>query len=165
MSYSLIDANLLYQSTLSFRCIGPTEENHRCDQDITRAAMEKVELALRVYLRPGVPLTRFGIERLAKSYICEMHPHRTDVVDMVTSQWYADLLGIPRKRGEIEKLKRENAALEKTSNDLAVVETLLRARLAATERMNEKLSDIVKQLQDESKARLDIMSQIEAILA
>ena len=26
-----------------------------------------------------------------------MHPHRTDVVDMVTSQWYADLLGIPRK--------------------------------------------------------------------
>lgn len=66
---------------------------------------------------------------------------------------------------EIEKLERENAALEKTSNDLAVVETLLRARLAATERMNEKLSDIVKQLQDESKAREDIMSQIEAILA
>ena len=66
---------------------------------------------------------------------------------------------------EIEKLKRENAALEKTSNDLAAVETLLRARLAATERMNEKLSDIVKQLQDESKAREDIMSQIEAILA
>lgn len=53
MSYSLIDANLLYQSTLSFRCIGPTEDNHRCDQDITRAAMEKVELALRVYLRPA----------------------------------------------------------------------------------------------------------------
>lgn len=66
---------------------------------------------------------------------------------------------------EIEKLKRENAALEKTSNDLAVVERLLRARLAATERMNEKLSDIVKQLQDESKAREDIMSQIEAMLA
>ncbi|KEQ86178.1 hypothetical protein D6D18_10053 [Aureobasidium pullulans] len=99
MSYSLIDANLLYQSTLSFRCIGPTKDNHRCDQDITRAAMEKVELALRVYLRPGVPLTRFGIERLAKSYICEMHPHRTDIVDLVTSQWYADLLGIPRKGG------------------------------------------------------------------
>ncbi|THW16794.1 hypothetical protein D6D23_08386 [Aureobasidium pullulans] len=99
MSYSLIDANLLYQSTLSFRCIGPTEDNHRCDQDISRAAMEKVELALRVYLRPGGPLTRFGVERLAKSCICEMHPHRTDVVDMVTSQWYADLLGIPRKGG------------------------------------------------------------------
>lgn len=66
---------------------------------------------------------------------------------------------------EIEKLKRENAALEKTSNDLAVVETLLRARLAATERTNKKLSDMVKQLQDESKAREDIMSQIEAMLA
>jgi len=65
---------------------------------------------------------------------------------------------------EIEKLKRENAALEKTSNDLAVVETLLLARLAATERMDEELSDIVKQLHDESKAREDIISRIEAFL-
>ncbi|THX51683.1 hypothetical protein D6C97_03723 [Aureobasidium pullulans] len=198
MSYSLIDANLLYQSTLSFRCIGPTEDNHRCDQDITRAAMEKVELALRVYLRPGVPLTRFGVERLAKNCICEMHPNRTDVVDMVTSQWYADLLGIPRKgdvnsgddslkdpqhiaetstkepatlladvqhaKQEIEDLKREKAVLEKTSNDLSVAETRLRARLAATERTSKKLSDMVKQLQDGLKAREDTISRIEALL-
>lgn len=65
---------------------------------------------------------------------------------------------------EIEKPKRENATLKKTSNDLAVVETLLRARLAATERMNEKLSDIVKQLQDGLKAREDTISRIEALL-
>ncbi|THW71686.1 hypothetical protein D6D19_07186 [Aureobasidium pullulans] len=130
--------------------------------------MEKVELALRVYLRPGVPLTRFGIERLAKSYICEMHPHRTDIVDLVTSQWYADLLGIPRKgdhaNQEFEDLKREKAVLEKTSNDLSVAETRLRARLAATERTNKKLSDMVKQLQDGLKAREDTISRIEALL-
>ncbi|THY97141.1 hypothetical protein D6C92_03555 [Aureobasidium pullulans] len=130
--------------------------------------MEKVELALRVYLRPGVPLTRFGIERLAKSYICEMHPHRTDIVDLVTSQWYADLLGIPRKgdhaNQEFEDLKREKAVLEKTSNDLSVAETRLRARLAASERTNKKLSDMVKQLQDGLKAREDTISRIEALL-
>ncbi|CAD0057402.1 unnamed protein product [Aureobasidium pullulans] len=132
--------------------------------------MEKVELALRVYLRPGGPLTRFGVERLAKSCICEMHPHRTDVVAMVTSQWYADLLGIPRKgdvqhaNQEFEDLKREKAVLEKTSNDLSVAETRLRARLAATERTNKKLSDMVKQLQDGLKAREDTISRIEALL-
>ncbi|THY01169.1 hypothetical protein D6D01_10382 [Aureobasidium pullulans] len=193
-----MNANLLYHSTLSFRCIGPTKDNHRCNQDITRAAMEKVELALRVYLRPGGPLTRFGVERLAKSCICEMHSHRTDVVEMVTSQWYADPLGTPRKsdvdygddslkdhehiekssikqtttvlanaqhaKQEIENLKREKAVLEKTSNDLAVAETLLCARLAVTEHMNKQLSDMVKQLQDDLRSREDIISRIEVML-
>jgi len=61
-------------------------------------------------------------------------------------------------------LKREKAVLEKTSNDLSVAETRLRARLAATERTDKKLSDMVKQLQDGLKAREDTISRIEALL-